>query len=248
MSEVKFCPSCGEARHPGDAFCRSCGRNLADDDERDEAGEVRTDPGPEPGTPPPAPATPSAPPPAPAGPPAVTQPMPPAAPTGYVVVPVSQPPPPPASPPVVAASPAATPAPGRSVAGLKGPVRPLALAGAAAIVVGVFLPWISGALGQGNGFDVPLSFLWSLQPTDGIKLGLVLLLVGAGAAALTFLPGTGPVRRILGVAAVASTVVYVIQLFRLIDQAGGSIGDVVDAIGVAVYVTLAGGALLASSK
>lgn len=263
MSDVKFCPSCGAARHPGDGFCRGCGRNLSEDDAREEAAEKGADVGPLPpatptpsslAAPPPSPVAPSpvAPPPAtPAPPPAaVTQPMPPAAPPGYVMVPTSQAPPPPPVPLAAAAPPPAAPSAtsGRGVVGMKRPLRPLALVGAAAVVVGVFLPWVSGALEGGNAFDVPLSFLWSLEPNDGVKLGLVLLLVGVGAAALTFLPGTGPVRRILGVVAAAASVVYVVQLFRLIDQAGGGFGDVMDVIGVAVYVTLAGGVVVAASK
>ncbi len=132
--------------------------------------------------------------------------------------------------------------------GLRRPIRPLALVGAAAVLVGVFLPWVSDALGGGNGFDVPLSFLWSLQNADGVKLGVLMLVVAGAATALSFVPGTGPLRRILGLVAMAVAVVYGIQLFRLIDQLGGSAGDVLDTLGVAPYVTLAGGGLLTASR
>ncbi len=133
---------------------------------------------------------------------------------------------------------------------MRRPLRPLALAGAAAVLVAVFLPWVSGTLGAGgDAFDVPISFLWDIGGGGGgVKLGLPLLVLAGAGAALTFLPGTGPVRRILGMVAVLVSVVFVVQLYRAIDQLGGGFGDVFDTLGVAVYVTLIGGGLLAGSK
>jgi hypothetical protein len=185
----------------------------------------------------------------------------PQAPPGYVVVPASQtgtgPVTPPPAPPIMpagsaptAALPAPVPsaAPSTGIVGLKRPARPLALIGAIVVLVAVFLPWVSDTFGGGNGFDVPLSFLWSLQNADGVKLGVILLIVAGAAAALAFVPGTGPLRRILGLVTMAVAVVYGVQLFRLIDQLGGGVGDVFDTLGVAAYATLAGGGLLVTSK
>jgi len=264
MSEVRFCPSCGAARHPGDAFCRACGRNLTEDDVHGPAPEPGADPGrpPMPLPPPdaaPPPAAPASQPTAPAPvampmppPAAATQPMPPVERAGYVEVPSSRPAPSAAPPTAAVVRPPAPPGegatPGRSVVGVRRPLRPVALVGAAAVIVGAFLPWVSGTFGGGNAFDVPLSFLWSLDTSEGVKLGLALILVGGAAVVLTFLPGTGPVRRILGVVAAAAALAYTVQLFRAIDRVGGGMGDVMDALGVAVYVTLAGGVLLAASK
>ena len=122
--------------------------------------------------------------------------------------------------------------------------------GAGAIVVGVFLPWFSGTFeGRGNAFDVPLSFLWSLTAgSGGVKLGVVLLLIGGAAALLSFLRGTGPIRRILGIAAIVVTAAFAVQLYRAIDQLGGGPGDLLDMIGPAVYVTFVGGGLLVASR
>ncbi|MGZ8610581.1 MAG: hypothetical protein ACXWZU_14275 [Actinomycetota bacterium] len=167
--------------------------------------------------------------------------------------PVAPPPPPPivpagSAPTTALPAPVRAAAPSSGIVGLKRPVRPLALVGAAGVLVAVFLPWVADTFGGGNGFDVPLSFLWSLQNAGGVKLGVLMLIVGGAAAALAFVPGTGPLRRILGLVVMAVAVVYGVQLFRLIDQLGGGVGDVFDTLGVATYVTLAGGGLLVASK
>lgn len=274
---VKFCPACGTARQEGDAFCRNCGRSLAGDDARessiehgvaagaDDPGAVAADaplataePSPPPAaaapTPPPAAPAPSSPPAmAPAAPPAMAPTAPPPAPPGYVVVPASQawtgqaaPPMPPAAAPTTALP--TVSGPGAAALGLRRAVKPLALVGAGAVVISVFLPWVSGGLGSGNGFEVPLAFLWSLQPGDGLKLGFVLLVVGAAGAALSFVPGTGPLRRIVGIVAMVAALAFLVQLYRLLDAAGGDPGDVVRALGFGSVLTLVGGGLLAASK
>ena len=254
---VKFCPACGTARQDADAFCRNCGRSLSEDDERESTADPHGASEPATASPPPAPPPAAV---APGPPPAAVPMAPPQAPPGYVAVPTSQtwsgpaaPPAPPVVPPgstpTTALPVQAPPAvPGAAIVGLKRPVRPLALVGAAVVLVAVFLPWVSDTPGSGNGFDVPLSLLWSLETAEGIKLGVLMLIVGGAAAALSFVPGTGPVRRILGIVTMAVAVVFCIQLFRLIDQLGGSVGDAFDTLGVAAYVTLAGGGLLAASK
>jgi len=235
--DIKFCPRCGADRHSGDEFCRSCGRGF-----EDEAAEIQRRAGVVLPVPPP-PRSSSA--------PALTQPMPVQAPAGYVPVPGAQPAVPgagaPTAPPPTSVG---APPPAREVQGARIPVRPLALVGAGAIVVGVFLPWFSGTFeGRGNAFDVPLSFLWSLTADSGdAKLGVVLLLIGGAAAVLSFLRGTGPIRRILGIAAIVTTAAFSVQLYRAIDQLGGGPGDLFDMIGPAVYVTFVGGGLLVASR
>lgn len=241
MAEVLFCSTCGNARRPGDAFCRSCGRHLADDD---LAGASQVAASPAPTSAPQAPAPP--PPPAPA-PPAVTQIMPPQATApGYAAVP----PPSRATPPPAAAPPpaAGVTAPLTAAAPRRLGIQPLAIAGGIAVALAVFLPWLSVPGSSSDGFDVPLSFLWSPESGGGgIKLGIVLLVIGAAGAGLSLLPGTEQIRRVLGSLALLMTVAFVGQLFRAVGKLGGG-ANAFDFLGAAVYVSALGGALLAVSK
>jgi hypothetical protein len=128
------------------------------------------------------------------------------------------------------------------------PVHVLALIGGAVVVVAAFLPWVSG-LGSANAFDVPLAVLWTLHPgTGGLDLGFMIVALGALAVLLAFVPGVGAGRRLLGVLLVGVAVDYVVQIWRAVSDLGGGIGDVFDVLGIAAYVTLVGGALVASSK
>jgi len=127
-------------------------------------------------------------------------------------------------------------------------IHPLAMVGAAGIVLAAFLPWISAG-GSRDGFDLPLAFLWNrTADPEGLDLGLALVALGGGALALSFAPRTGIVRRVLGGLAVVLAAAFVVQVFRGVDELGGDLGDVIDLLGAAAYVTLAGGVLLAASR
>jgi hypothetical protein len=129
-------------------------------------------------------------------------------------------------------------------------LRILPLIGAALVVVGALLSWISieGA-GSSNAFDVPLQFLWDPDgATDaGLNIGILLLIVGVGGAVMTFLPATGGLRRAAGMVAILVPIIFVVQVLQLFE--GASFADVMtEAVSFGVYTTLVGGFLLAATK
>jgi hypothetical protein len=128
------------------------------------------------------------------------------------------------------------------------PFKPVALAGGVVILVGVFLPWISGGLSL-SGLDVPLEAVWNIDAGDSaLKLGYAFLVLGTASAALSFVGRSVRIRRILGSLALALVLGFALQLYRSIDQAGGSFGDVISTIGIGVYVTVVGAICLQLSK
>ncbi|MGQ0668262.1 MAG: hypothetical protein ACT4PO_01070 [Actinomycetota bacterium] len=133
------------------------------------------------------------------------------------------------------------------MAGLK--AAPLALIGGVAVAVASFLPWLSGRFGSTKAFDIAFNALYDFDATSGaFKLGVALLIVGAGGAALAFVPKSSSLRRLGGGLALAMVVAFVVQLIRALNAFGGDVGDVFSALGAGVYVAAAGGALLASGK
>ncbi|MEW6059459.1 MAG: hypothetical protein AB1551_04840 [Actinomycetota bacterium] len=117
-----------------------------------------------------------------------------------------------------------------------------------AVVVAAFLPWLSG-LGSASAFDVPLAVLWSLNPgTGGLKLGFLIVALGALGAGLAMLPRFDGGRLLLGALIMVVAADFVVQTWRAVSDLGGGFGDVFDVLGVGVYVTLVGGALIASRK
>jgi hypothetical protein len=156
---------------------------------------------------------------------------------------VSLPAPASAPAPVAATPLAAAPARG---AGTQLPFKPLPLAGGLAIVLAVFLPWVDGG---SDALDIPIEALWDLEAGDGpVKLGFALLALGGLGAGLSFVSKWAWLRRLCGSVALAVTLGFALQLYRSVDQFGGSFGDVFDAIGFAVYVALAGAVALQVSR
>jgi hypothetical protein len=213
-SVTRYCPSCGLERREGERFCRNCGTPLGSGQTKLHASPV-ADPEPAQVTQPPT-ATPEA----------VPLPAPPSAPHP-VVTPqrVVQP----------------QPAPAASAARAL-PFKPVAVAAGALLVIGALLPWISGAgLTTSNALDVPVQSLWDLNATDGpIKVGFVTIALGLLGGGLSFVPRTAWVRRLCGSIALAVVAAFVLQFFRAVDQAGGSFGDVLESIGIGLYLSLAG--------
>lgn len=222
MAATGYCPNCGLERREGERFCRNCGAALG-------TGATSLHESPV--------ASPVAP---------TTEPMPPAraAPAPHPVAgpPAPLPAPPSAPHPVMRA-----PSPASST---NLPFKPLALGGGLALVVAVFLPWIAidGAPSV-NALDIPIQALWDLNAGDGpIKIGFVILALGAAAAGLSFVPRTNAIRRICGSVALAVTLGFALQLYRSLDQAGVPFGDVFSTIGIGVYVALAGAIVTQVSK
>jgi hypothetical protein len=52
----------------------------------------------------------------------------------------------------------------------------------------------------------------------------------------------------LGSAVSAASVLFAVQVVRLVSDAGGDIGDAVKVVGFGVYVALVGGILVATGK
>ena len=149
-------------------------------------------------------------------------------------------PPPPAAP-----EPAA---PGSATVRGLPPFKPLALTGGLALVVSAFLPWISGGPSV-SAVDIPLEAVWNLEAGDGpVKLGFVLLALGGVGAALAFVPRSARFRRVIGSIGLALILGFALNLYRSIDQAGGSLGDVIGAVGLGIYVALAGAVCLQISR
>ena len=152
-------------------------------------------------------------------------------------------PPPPAPPPPAPPVPAATAAPA---------IRPsIPLVGAGVAALSVFLPWISVGGPSANAFDVPVSFLFSYEDAtkSGLGLGLLVLGVAGATAAVIVRGGDARLRRSLGSALVSVTVLFALQLQRLLGALGD--GGFVDppslpsALGFGALLAVAGGAAAA---
>jgi hypothetical protein len=116
------------------------------------------------------------------------------------------------------------------------------------LVVSAFLPWISGSPGV-SAVDIPLEAVWNLEASDsGVKLGYVLLALGGVGAALAFVPRSARFRRVIGSIGLALILGFSLNLYRSIDQAGGSLSDVIGAVGLGIYVALAGAVCLQISR
>ena len=116
------------------------------------------------------------------------------------------------------------------------------------MVVAAFLPWISGG-SSASALDIPLEAVWNIEAGDGpVKLGFAILGLGAVGAGLAFVPRSATVRRLIGSVGLALILGFALQLYRSIDQAGGSVGDVFGAIGFGIYVALAGAVCLQISR
>jgi hypothetical protein len=238
VAVTRYCPNCGLERREGERFCRNCGHALG-------TGETKLHATPVAAGAPAAPAEPTAPiPPVgrdePTAPVAPVAPAGPETPAGPAAGSDALPAPPSAPHPIPSAS--------RGVA-TQLPFKPLALAGGAAMILAVFLPWISVGGSTTNALDVPLQAIWDPNTGDGaIKLGFVVLLLGAVGAGLSFMPNTATYRRLAGSIGLAVVLAFALQLVRSGDQAGGSFGDALGAVGVGVYLALAGTIALQVSK
>ena len=123
--------------------------------------------------------------------------------------------------------------------------KPIPLIGGLAVAVASILPWFAVTEAPSlTGFDVPLQFLFDpLQPSDGVKVGLIVLLLGLAGAWLSFSASRVNIRRVLGLAAIAVGVVFILQLGSFVDQVGAGV-SVTDVIGFGVYVNIVGGVML----
>jgi hypothetical protein len=222
VAVTRYCPNCGLERREGERFCRNCGHALG-------TGETSLHESPLTASAPAAtPAEPTAP-----NPP-VRHSAPPA--PGSEALPA-----PPSAPHAIPTTP--------RVRSTPLPMKPVAFAGGLAMILAVFLPWISLEGSSANALDVPLQALWDPNAADGaVKLGFVILLLGAVGAGLSFMPNTTRYRRLAGSIGLAVSLAFALQLYRSVDEAGGSFVDAVSAIGFGVVLALTGSIALQVSK
>lgn len=120
------------------------------------------------------------------------------------------------------------------------PVRIVAAVGGLLLLVSVFVEWLFGL----NATDVPLEALWSDSASGGFGLGWILLVLGGGGMALSFVAGAAPWRRVLGVLGLGLTAVFIGRLIVTATSDGASVGDVLGAMGIGPWLAAAGAVLL----
>jgi hypothetical protein len=126
-----------------------------------------------------------------------------------------------------------------------------AIAGAALIAVGAFLPWIRGAGGlNGNAFDLPASMLWSSpRSTSDGPFDVWILLAAAAVAGVVFSlrPDGARGRQAAGIVAIAIAALFVLWLLRLTSEPGVDVG-LLDLVSIGPPIILSGGVLLVVGK
>jgi hypothetical protein len=126
--------------------------------------------------------------------------------------------------------------------------KPIQLIAALALVVSGFLPWFGDFAGS---FDLPVAFLWSLEPGDSfVGIGLLMLIVGLAALATVLVVQLNRYQRIVGGVATGIAAIWLIQTFRsLLDWEGGAFGAAVadmftEVLSFGPWVALAAGITL----
>lgn len=119
-------------------------------------------------------------------------------------------------------------------------VRPFAILGALAVVASAFLPWLRLRFGF-TGFDIPARYLFTGGGGGGgLSAGVLLVVLGVLALALSFLPAASILRRLLGLASAAVPVIYAVQLLSG-DQ---TVGQLASHFGPGEYAAFVGGLLV----
>jgi hypothetical protein len=112
----------------------------------------------------------------------------------------------------------------------------LALVGSAIIVISGFLDWVDGG---GNAYDGPAMILFDSSPSDGgLKLGIVVLLLGAVCVLGVFLQPVRWLTLVGGALAIVVGLRFMQQINTLVEGSGQSLTDV---IGIGVYGVIVGG-------
>lgn len=126
--------------------------------------------------------------------------------------------------------------------------NPVPLIAAVALLVSAFLPWFSDFVGS---FDLPIAFLWSLEPDESwFSIGLLVLAVGVGALATILFERLGQYQRIVGGVASGIATLWLMQTFRVaLDWEDGAVGTALadmftEVLSFGPWVALAAGAVL----
>lgn len=121
-----------------------------------------------------------------------------------------------------------------------------AMVGAVVVAIGSMLGWIRGGGVSISSFDVKVNYLFS--PTSrpsGPDLGLVLVAAAVGFAAMTVVGARADRRRWIAWLVVGIGVLFVVQLQRsLSDLPPESRPGLIDTVGLGVWATIVGGALM----
>jgi hypothetical protein len=122
------------------------------------------------------------------------------------------------------------------------------LVGGALVLVGALLPWVGTAGASKSAFGVPLKVLFDpkSQTAGGLKVGFVMVVLGALAVAAGLGRVPPQVGKVAGGAAVALAALFLGQLQRAIGQVQAA--SVFGVLGMGVYLTTAGGVLAAMAK
>jgi hypothetical protein len=114
-------------------------------------------------------------------------------------------------------------------------ITPMDLVPAVVVVVSALLPWLRQGGASSNGFKVPVTFLVDTTPSQSpIKAGIVLAVLAVIAVA-------APARAVRFCAyaiALATFVLYIVQLQRVLHDSGAAIG-LGSVLGAGVYVGIA---------
>ena len=120
--------------------------------------------------------------------------------------------------------------------------------GAGALAVGSFLPWVDYASGTAtvSAHDVPVGYLFDYKnTTGGLKIGLLLLVIAAGAFLAQHMQGQQRWTKPVATLGAAITAMFVVQEQRLLGAIPESNApSLFDVLGAGVWVALAGSALL----
>jgi hypothetical protein len=151
------------------------------------------------------------------------------------------------APPTELSSAAARAGPGDPVVAIARS-NPVQLVAALAVAVSAFLPWFSDLAPTS---DLPIAFLWSLDPDEGVlSIALLILIVGIGAVATVLSKRLNRYQQVAGGIATGIAAVWLIQTFRVVlDWEDGTFGTAVadmftEVLSIGPWVALAAGIAL----
>jgi hypothetical protein len=119
-------------------------------------------------------------------------------------------------------------------------LNPLILAGALFTALSALLPWIDDGR---NAMELTLKFLWDVDAQGEPFLGWGLMGLGALALGVAFLKKPLGPALLVGIATIATALLFVAQLYRVLSDLGGGFEELRDAVGFAPAVTVGGGIL-----
>ncbi len=122
------------------------------------------------------------------------------------------------------------------------------LAGAILAALSVYLPWISFPGDSFNAFEVPVLILLDYDTTTrGVDLGILIVLLAGVALADLFVqsPTLSKITFGIGIALIAISLLFVVQLARGASASSQSLGDI---LGFAPVATIAAGAMVTAAK